>query len=74
MKTPQGKFPVFVSEAKRDEYLGKLVANGYQVKRSVVWGHRINVRFVGDRMNALTSEEAEGVLYTVAEIDRRKGK
>ena len=70
----QGKYPVFVSEAKRDEYLCKLIAKGYQVKRKVVWGHRIDIRFVGDRVNALTPEEAEGVLYTIQDIDRRKGK
>lgn len=74
MKRHQGKYPVFVSEIRRDEYLAKLVAKGYQVKRKVVWGHRLIVRFVGDNIGALSPEQAEGVLYTVVEIDRRKGK
>lgn len=74
MKTPQGKYPVFVSEAKRDEYLAKLVAKGYQVKQAIVWGHRIDIRFVGDSIGALTEEQAEGVLYSVRDVDERKGK
>jgi len=29
-------YPLFTSEKERDEYLAKLIANGYQVRRCVV--------------------------------------
>lgn len=75
MKHPQGKYAIFLSEAKRDEYLGKLIANGFPVKRAVVWGRHIVVRYVGDVLGGgLTPEQMDGVFYTVKDVDKRKGK
>ena len=75
MKQHQAKYAIFLSKANRDEYLGKLVANGFRVKRTVVWGRHIVVRYVGDALGGgLTPEQMDGVFYTVKDVDRRKGK
>ncbi len=73
MTTHQGKYAIFLSEARRDEYLGKLIANGFPVKRAVVWGRHIVVRYVGDALGGgLTPEQMNGIFHTVKDVDRRK--
>ena len=75
MKQHQAKYAIFLSEANRDKYLGKLIANGFPVKRAVVWGRRIVVRYVGDNMGGiLTPKQLDGVFYTVKDVDERRGK
>ncbi len=75
MRRHQAKYAIFLSEARRDEYLGKLIANGFPVKRAVVWGRHVIIRYVGDFWGgSLTPEQADGVFYTVKDADRRKGK
>lgn len=73
MKKHQGKYAIFLSEARRDEYLGKLIANGFPVERTVVWGRHVVVRYVGDALGGgLTPKQMDGVFYTVKDVDRRK--
>ncbi len=72
-KQHQAKYAIFLSEARRDEYLGKLIANGFPVKRAVVWGRHIVVRYVGDALGGgVTPEQMNGGFYTVKDVDRRK--
>ncbi len=73
MKQHQAKYAIFLHKANRDEYLGKLIANGFRVKRAVVWGRHIVVRYVGDNLGGiLTPKQLDGVFYTVKDVDRRK--
>ncbi len=73
MTKHQGKYAIFLHKAHRDEYLGKLIANGFPVKRAVVRGRHIVVRYVGDNLGGgLTPEQMNGVFYTVKDADRRK--
>ena len=75
MKQHQAKYAIFLSEANRDAYLGKLIANGFRVKRAVVWGRHIVVRYVGDALGGgLTPKQMDGVFYTVKDVDERRGK
>ena len=64
----------FISEARRDEYLARAVARGRQVKRATVHGG-VQHRFIADRPLGMTADNDiyHAKLYTVVEIDRRKG-
>ena len=64
----------FISEANRDEYLARAVARGRWVKRAIVWGG-VQYRWIADLHRPRIQKYMiyGGKLYTVIEIDHRKG-
>ncbi len=68
------KYPYFISEAKRDAYLDKLIGKGHRVRAIVVYGGMrymliADAPVAGD-LDLVYFDE----LYTVEDIDKRVGK
>ena len=52
-------YGVYLTEKERDDHLPKIIANGYRVKRTTIWGH-----YIGDT-DLPSGEPTERMLYTV---------
>ena len=72
MNPQHAEYPIFKSKASRDVYLDKLIANGYQVKAKMIHAVVTETRF--DNGVPLPDTEYGEVLYTVEDIDLRKGE
>lgn len=68
------KYPFFLEKAHRDMYLDKLIANSYQVRAKTVDGTGIAFIHIVDQFGHTADELFNGELFTVEDIDRRKGK
>ncbi len=75
-------YPLFLSEAHRDQYLDAAIGRGKQVQATSVYieGQRV---FIADLMVPRIGSSVSGVggrkqftgeLFTVEKIDKRKGK
>ncbi len=64
------KYPYFISEAKRDAYLNKLIGKGHQV-RAIVIPDGVKYKHIADAGPDLVYQ---GGVYTVEDIDKRVGK
>ena len=67
-------FPLFADEQERDSYLDRLLANGYQVVPAEKSIHAAPPELIQGLTGHATVETFTGTVYTVKDIDRRRGR
>ena len=76
MPKPKYKYPLFFCKVRRDTYLDRLIVHGYRVRAitTVPDPNGVECRFVADHQPKPDTALYYGVLYTVEDVDLRKGK